>query len=325
MKKLIYNSGIACANLMLFGSLFKIQHWPGASILLVLGTILFCLVFLPMALMSSFQNEGQQKYKGLYVVTFVVFFIGMAGVLFKVMHWPGASLLLLLGIPLPFVLFLPVYLYHTRNDKKTTNTNFLGIMFGLVFLAVFSVLLALNVSKNVLNNAAANTANNDSYTSYNQSKLNDIPATNTIKRNADELCSYIDDLKCELLSSSENSACEGNQLKSDYHPMQIANKDNIEIVKKVLFNKEHKKVDELKSQIQRFHSLILASENLNPELKKLSNTLFDLSDKERNNNDDGQTISWEQREFPSQELIIVLDALSQIQSNVRLVEAEVLM
>ena len=45
MKKFIYIIGIACANLMFIGSMFKVQHWPGANILLVLAMFLFCFVF----------------------------------------------------------------------------------------------------------------------------------------------------------------------------------------------------------------------------------------------------------------------------------------
>src|ERR1035437_382096 len=113
MKKLIYISGIASANLMMFGSLFKVQHWSGGNVLITLATFLFCFIFLPSALISSYHGQEQKKYKWLYIVTFIVFFISMMGVLFKVMHWPGAAMFLLLGIPLPFVVFLPVYLYQT--------------------------------------------------------------------------------------------------------------------------------------------------------------------------------------------------------------------
>lgn len=139
MKRSVYFLGIACANLMLAGSLFKVFHWPGANVLLVLAVALFALVFLPVALYNSYRE--QQRYRTLYIVTFLVFASGMLSVLFKVLHWPGANIIMTLSLPLPFLLFLPVYLYHTRKEKKY-GTGFQGIMFGLVFLAVFSVLLA---------------------------------------------------------------------------------------------------------------------------------------------------------------------------------------
>jgi hypothetical protein len=143
MKKIIYVSGIACANLMMLGCLFKVSHWPGGEVLLTVAVLFFGFFFFPAALISNYQSQETQKYKWLYVVTFIVFFIGMMGILFKVRHWAGADILLYLAVPAPFVLFLPVYLYQTRNEKKEGNLNFLAIMFGLTFIAVFTVLLAL--------------------------------------------------------------------------------------------------------------------------------------------------------------------------------------
>src|ERR1700741_2391193 len=119
MKKSVYISGIACAVIMLLGCMFKIMHWPGASMLFIIPVALFCLYFLPIALIASYREE--KKYKALHIVTFIVFLISMTGVLFKVIHWPGASILLFVGLPLPFILFLPVYLKSTSPDKKESN------------------------------------------------------------------------------------------------------------------------------------------------------------------------------------------------------------
>jgi hypothetical protein len=143
MKKLIYISGIACANLMMFGSMFKVFHWPGASIMLVIAVFLFCFFFLPSSLISSYQSQERKQFFWLHIATLLVFDIGLMGVLFKVLHWPGAAIFLQIGIPLPFVVFLPIYLYETRHANRSNTTNFLGVMFGLTFLAVFSVLLAM--------------------------------------------------------------------------------------------------------------------------------------------------------------------------------------
>jgi hypothetical protein len=142
MKKYIYLLGILTANLIMSGSLFKVMHWPGANILLVSGTILFGFLFLPVALIASYMESG--KYKILHWVTYLVFTSGVFTVLFKAMHWPGSDILLKCSLPLPFVLFLPVYLYQTRHTKEVTDNDFLGVLFGLTFIAVFSALLTLH-------------------------------------------------------------------------------------------------------------------------------------------------------------------------------------
>ena len=139
MKKIVYISGIVCANLMLIGALLKALHLPGASVFLMVSILLFCFGFLPISLVSSYKSSVEKKYKSLYIITFVVFSIVLLGALFKILHWPGAGLFLLIGTLLPFVLFLPVYLIYTRNEKSVVNL--MGVIFGMTFLAVFSVLL----------------------------------------------------------------------------------------------------------------------------------------------------------------------------------------
>ena len=48
MKKTMYVLGYFAAMLFTSGILFKLQHWPGAAIMLVLGTALLNFGFLPM-------------------------------------------------------------------------------------------------------------------------------------------------------------------------------------------------------------------------------------------------------------------------------------
>jgi len=47
MKKIAFVSGALSFSLVALGILFKIQHWPGASILLVLGLGINALIFIP--------------------------------------------------------------------------------------------------------------------------------------------------------------------------------------------------------------------------------------------------------------------------------------
>jgi len=47
MKELAYISGALFGSLTSLGILFKIMHWPGANILLVLGVAIFSLLFMP--------------------------------------------------------------------------------------------------------------------------------------------------------------------------------------------------------------------------------------------------------------------------------------
>jgi hypothetical protein len=47
MKTLAFISGAFSCSLIALGELFKIMHWPGAGILLVLGLGIFSIFFIP--------------------------------------------------------------------------------------------------------------------------------------------------------------------------------------------------------------------------------------------------------------------------------------
>lgn len=302
--------------------MFKIQHWPGANVLLIASVLTFCFFFLPIALIDSYQRMN--KYKALHIITFVVFCICMMGVLFKVMHWPGAGIFLLIGLPLPFVAFLPAYLYYTKDERKEGNPNFLAMMFGMTFLAVFSVLLALSISKQVLGSAVTKVSLNERSASFGRSLISSYKVNDEVTKASDELCDQIDALKCELLTEAEEGLCDGNKLKSDYDPSLINNLDNKNIPNYVIYGDgTRNKLEDLRLKLDAYRNTLLNAGKLSGELTDLINTLFDVNtSREPEASGEVNERNWEQREFNNKQMIFVLDALSQIQSNVRLVELE---
>lgn len=143
MKKLIYITGIVSTNIFLLGSFFKMLHWPGASTLVTLGLGSAALIFLPLALTVAYKEVSDKSLLWVYLTGFLCAFIDLTGAMFKINHYPGANILLMIGIPIPFILFLPVYVYSyvKRNDQQMSGL--LGVMFLMTYIAVFSVLLAL--------------------------------------------------------------------------------------------------------------------------------------------------------------------------------------
>jgi hypothetical protein len=141
MKKLVFVSGLISANLMMSGSVFKVMHWPFASVLLTLAVLSFSFIFLPSVLIHLY-NEKVYDNKLFLVITFVVFAVGTISILFKIQSWAFARPLMFIALPLPFVLFLPAYLYQVRKEEKS-QAGFLPVVLGLAFIAVFSVMLVM--------------------------------------------------------------------------------------------------------------------------------------------------------------------------------------
>ncbi len=143
MKKFVYLTGIIILNLFTIGAIFKVIHFPGASWLITIALTVFTLVFLPLAFMDAYKGETDRSYFWIYLMGFICIFICSAGALFKIQHYPGASILLYLSLFFPFLVFLPVFAsFHIRN-KDRNLPNFLGVMLLLTYIVVFSALLAL--------------------------------------------------------------------------------------------------------------------------------------------------------------------------------------
>ncbi|NSW94900.1 MAG: hypothetical protein HPY62_09375 [Bacteroidales bacterium] len=150
MKQKIYILGLATVMIIALGTMFKVNHWPGAGILLIAGISVLVLVFLPVALINSFKDENKKNKKLLYIITWLTSFVIFTAMLFKVQHWPGATYLMLISIPFPFLVFLPVFLVVTSKSKEHSIFNTVYMLFLLMILSCFTALLALNVSKEKL-------------------------------------------------------------------------------------------------------------------------------------------------------------------------------
>ncbi|MEM9022654.1 MAG: hypothetical protein AAGB22_02870, partial [Bacteroidota bacterium] len=90
MKKAVNITGALSALLVVFSVLLKVNHWPGGSILLIFGIMLFqpfLLLFLV--------HEFEQNKKGLFIATMSVLGLVLSvlsvGLLFKIQHWPAAG------------------------------------------------------------------------------------------------------------------------------------------------------------------------------------------------------------------------------------------
>lgn len=141
MNKIIYISGIVSAVLITLGSTFKIQHWPGAGVLLSISITFFALFFIPAALLNNFKHEKKNAY--LYISIFITLLINFAAALFKIMHWPGAGILVMVGLIAPFLIFLPAYIVYYNRLPDKDITRFIAILFLLVFVAVMDALMVV--------------------------------------------------------------------------------------------------------------------------------------------------------------------------------------
>jgi hypothetical protein len=146
MKQKIYILGVITAMIVFTGTIFKINHYPGAGILLIIGISSLVLLFLPLALENNYRAAENRKNLLIYIITYITCFVVFTSMLFKLLHWPHAGTLLTIAIPFPYVVFLPVFIIITSKDKNFNVYNTVFVLLLLALNSVLSGLLALNVT-----------------------------------------------------------------------------------------------------------------------------------------------------------------------------------
>ncbi len=132
MKKVVGISGIISALFVILGVFFKMQHWPGAGVLLVTGLVLTALFVFPTMAYLDVKN-GQSTIHKLHSLSGYVSAILLSmATLVKIMHWPGFFELYYPGVFLLLFVFLPL---HTWKNYKIAENKILAFAKSLLIFA----------------------------------------------------------------------------------------------------------------------------------------------------------------------------------------------
>jgi len=139
MKNTMKIFGVIAPILMAFGSLFKIEHWPGAGILLTLGFFLLCFVFLPSAVYVSYREVSNRKKLLAHLSGFLAGFLFAISFLFKIQHWPFANVLMLVASIITGLVFIPAFFVNQLKEcpKSQRIIYVFGFIGSLAYLAGF--------------------------------------------------------------------------------------------------------------------------------------------------------------------------------------------
>ena len=135
MKNTMKISGVAGTILLGFAALFKIQHWPFASIMLTLGAVILAFVFMPSALGVIWKETHSRKRIFLLISAFLSGLFFIMGALFKTQHWPLAGYFLLIAGLSCIFLFIPALTISVSQDpeKKTKRPVYFVGALGIIF------------------------------------------------------------------------------------------------------------------------------------------------------------------------------------------------
>jgi hypothetical protein len=131
----------------MWGVLFKIQHWPGAGILIAVGELLLAVLLAIIGFSTLKTSKGNRMVTNL---AGTVSALGLTlGLLFKIQHWPGAGVMLFFSLILFFAVFIPLY---TRRFAKAdyVDNRFIFIIFAVGMIAILTTLISIKTSEDVM-------------------------------------------------------------------------------------------------------------------------------------------------------------------------------
>jgi hypothetical protein len=138
MKNTMKISGVAGTVLFGFAAMFKIQHWPGAGVMITLGAIILVFAFLPSVLVVLWKETHNTKRLFLFISAFLSGTCFVAGTLFKIQHWPFAGTILAIGVMVGVLFFIPSLLVNRMNNPENKSKRpayILGALGSMLFIA----------------------------------------------------------------------------------------------------------------------------------------------------------------------------------------------
>ncbi|MGD0341401.1 MAG: hypothetical protein ABSA76_06820, partial [Bacteroidales bacterium] len=219
----------------IIGTLFKIQHWPGAGYVLIATVAIGLLFFVPAVISVILQDPDNRSFRPVLIMAIIGAVFYVAGLLFKIMHWPTATLLMVLGVISLGFIVLPWYTWLRWKDESHISPKFLYIVIGALLLAVPGALINLNLQKGyetpfysimdkqqaVYNYLYHN--NEALMNQYHDSAI--FPKMEQIHTRTRELISYISTIQTSMVRESEgrlgNPAVSADKLKQTETGLEI--------------------------------------------------------------------------------------------------------
>jgi hypothetical protein len=329
----IYITAIIGGIALIFGFLFKVQHYPGAGIMLLMAYLIICFFLIPAILISILRDEKSKNLHVAYTIGAISLIIYLLGLLFKIQHWPGASPMLIAGAILLTTVFLPIFTYKAFNNAETIKAGFIFICVGIFFMNVFSFMISMNLSTDVMVpivKQGEEILKTTRFLKLKDDKLADnlIKDTltneniNKVKSLSDELSSYIEKIKIDLIATSDGTS-RGEATINAKNISGIMYKDNSEFsIFYMLGDHNDGKAYELKAKIEKYKNALLAVNGISETAKTIINKSFDIP--KEISDPEGNLSSWEYNNFRYSTLISTVNMLSSIQRNIRISEGEVL-
>jgi hypothetical protein len=141
----IFISAFVAGVFYILGMMFKIQHWPGAGVVISLAVLSGLLLFLPSLLISKLSDPEKKHKRPVYIIGFLSLLLYLSGFWFKIMHWPLAGAFMSLGSFVLFVVVFPWYTWITWKEEGQVTKEYIFMVVASLFFVVPAALITLNL------------------------------------------------------------------------------------------------------------------------------------------------------------------------------------
>lgn len=149
MKKSTLTLGVISSVIFVLGVLFKWQHWPGAGIALTVSILIFAFGYSPFLLIDRNKLAQNSNQKMINLAGLIAMILISVSFLFKVQHWPGAGIGVIVG-NLTLVALVPLLFYRaSKESEPAVRMNSYNEAILILFLTGFSLFIWLVLSQNV--------------------------------------------------------------------------------------------------------------------------------------------------------------------------------
>jgi hypothetical protein len=195
MRNTLKISGIVSALFTILGASLKVLHLPGAGFAIILGGTLFSLLFLPLMIVLKFKDEEKQVDKIVLSFGFLIAMVAFTGVIFKLMHWPWANIMMISSTATFVFAYVPLY-YFTRIRRPELKFN--ATINSVLMMACGGLIFAL------FNLGYGQNKNEELYENLSKSSTEIIVDVRQILEKTEEKDSSIIELKTKLEAFQEN-------------------------------------------------------------------------------------------------------------------------
>jgi hypothetical protein len=210
MKRTLKLSGFISIGLLLLAAVMKTFHLPGAAAAYVLGGVFFSLFFLPLMIIFHFKNDLTKTEKWVNSLGFLLAIIACMGILFKVMHWPFANIMMISSTTLFIFAFIPLYFVTGNRDPEKRFSKIMTTVLMTACAGMLYSLFNLGFSKTVNESLDTVQVHIENKT-MDLRAINQKNATDSLSEDLKELhkmtldiTERIDRIKANLISRADN-------------------------------------------------------------------------------------------------------------------------